>query len=544
MTTPTKRLRTIAAPVVVAGPTGVAIRDRLKHLTPDDERVLRCVGKHLGRLASRDLAARCAAGYDNDSEQWAARKRALTVESSSRWAGTITKATHDQWALARRAQLAYLQNLDAGIRILRQRLSTPIGAGGRNHTPGGYRSRWEWFAKSRRLTALLDCLAEVRADYDAGRVRVVRGGKRLLKTRHHLSAAGLTDDQWREQWEAARWFLSANGESGKRFGNETIRVTPDGEASIKLPTPLTHLANANHGRYVLSARVSFAHRGQEWSERVTRNRAVAYRIHLDTARGRWYVTASWQQPAVQEVGLAAARAPGVVALDTNADHFAGYRLDRHGNPVGNPHRFSFDLTGSAPHRDAQLRHSITGVLQWAKGAGVSAIAIEDLDFAAEKTREKHGRRKRFRQLISGMPTARVRERLVSMAAQAGMAVVAVDPAYTSRWGAQHWRTSLSSSTRSLTRHDAAAIAIGRRALGHRIRRRTPPPRTHQSDGCGHRNVQAESGIRACEETRRSTSDRACDARDRVEVCVCGGPVHPTPFGMRAEPGREFQRPHS
>ncbi|MEV6652136.1 transposase, partial [Streptomyces sp. NPDC051219] len=28
-----------------------------------------------------------------------------------------------------------------------------------------------------------------------------------------------------------------------------------------------------------------------------------------------------------------------------------------------------------------------------------------------------------------------------------------------------------------------------------IRRRTKPPRTHQSDGGGHRNVQAESGTR-------------------------------------------------
>ena len=50
--------------------------------------------------------------------------------------------------------------------------------------------------------------------------------------------------------------LAADGESGKRFGNETIRVTPDGEVSIKLPAPLAHLANARHGRYVLAATVA------------------------------------------------------------------------------------------------------------------------------------------------------------------------------------------------------------------------------------------------------------------------------------------------
>ncbi len=83
-----------------------------------------------------------------------------------------------------------------------------------------------------------------------------------------------------------------------RFGNETIRVTDTGRLSIKLPAPLAHLANAPNGRYVLDATVRFQHRGAEWRDRIIANRAVAYRIHQDTARGRWYVTASWQ-PATQ-----------------------------------------------------------------------------------------------------------------------------------------------------------------------------------------------------------------------------------------------------
>jgi hypothetical protein len=32
-------------------------------------------------------------------------KRELTGCASARWAGSITKATHDQWALARRGRL-------------------------------------------------------------------------------------------------------------------------------------------------------------------------------------------------------------------------------------------------------------------------------------------------------------------------------------------------------------------------------------------------------------------------------------------------------
>lgn len=179
-----------------------------------------------------------------------------------------------------------------------------------------------------------------------------------------------------------------------------------------------------------------------------------------------------------------ARARGMVGVDTNADHFAAYHLDRHGNPVGDPHHFFYDLTGTTAHRDAQLRHALTCLIHWAKRVGVVAIGIEDLDFTTEKTREKHGRRKRFRQLISGIPTGRLKARLVSMAAEQGLSIVAVDPAYTSVWGAQHWQKPLATPHRTMTRHDAAGIAIGRRALGHPVRRRTVPPPHDRSDRAG------------------------------------------------------------
>ncbi|MGI5327760.1 IS200/IS605 family accessory protein TnpB-related protein [Actinomadura nitritigenes] len=391
------------------------MRDRLKGLTFQDERVLRLVGTHLGRLAGRDLKKRCGDGLEHDAERWAVRKRELTGESSARWAGSITKATHDQWALARRGQLAHLRSLRAGVRTLEYRLSLPLGEEGTKRAPGGYRTKREWFAKSRRLGVLRD------------------------------------------------------------------------------------------------------RRGTEWGDRVEADRAVAYRIHLDVERGRWYVTASWQRAAVPAVPMQAALARGVIGVDTNADHFAAWRLDRHGNPVGNPRRFGYDLSGPAQHRDAQVRHAITRLLRWASSCGVSAIGIEDLDFAAEKTREKHGRRKRFRQLLSGMPTGKLRARLVAMAAEAGIAIVAVDPAYTSRWGAQHWREPMSTPHRKVSRHDAASIAVGRRALGHPIRRRTAPPRHHQGDDAGPRAVQADRGDRGREGPRHPVTDRAHDAPRRTRA---------------------------
>jgi hypothetical protein len=483
-------LRELAPAFVVAGPLGVAIRTRLKGLSLRDTDVLREVGAHLGSLAARDLAVRCRQGLEHSAQAWAVRKRELTAASSSRWAGSVTKATHDQWALARRAQHAHLASLEAGARMLEHRLALPLGAKGSQRAPGGYASRREWHAKARRRQVLEERAGQVRADWRVGRVHVVRGGKQLARTRHHLDEAGLSEQQWRDRWAAARWFLQADGESGKRYGNETIRITEDGQVTLKLPAPLAALANAPHGRYVLDGRARFTHRGGQWADRVAANRAVAYRISCDTLRGRWYVTASWQHPVIPTLPIEAALAEGVIGVDTNADHLAAWRLDVHGNPIGNPRRFAYDLCGTAAHRDAQVRHALTRLLNWAKTCGGRAIAHEDLDFAPDKTREKHGRKRRFRQLISGLPTGQLRARLVSMADATGIAIIAVDPAYTTRWGRQHWQKATTSTTRNTTGHDAASIAIGRRALGHPIRRRTAPPRDDRSDRRGHRTIQA------------------------------------------------------
>ncbi|WP_333492450.1 hypothetical protein [Streptomyces camelliae] len=240
-------LREMAAPFVTLGPSGVAVRTRFKHLTSEHEKVLRLVGDLLGTLACRDLKARCAAGLGHDTGHWAERKRALTQEPSSRRAGSATKASRDQWALARRGLLAHIHSLEAGIATITHRLSLPVGEKGSERAPGGCRSRREWHAKARRLHVLADRLERARADWQAGVVHVVRGGKRLLKTRHHLQAAHLTEERWRVRWQAERRFLAADGESGKRYGNETIRVTSDGEVSIKLPAPPAHLPRVVRG---------------------------------------------------------------------------------------------------------------------------------------------------------------------------------------------------------------------------------------------------------------------------------------------------------
>ena len=127
-------------------------------------------------------------------------------------------------------------------------------------------------------------------------MHVVEGGKRLAKTRHHLDAANLALSEWREEWHCARDRINALGSRDEPFGNLTITVTPDGEASLRLPKPLEHLANAQRGRYVLSGRALFAYRADEWRARVTGGKSVAYAITRKPGRAGRYLTAAWACP--------------------------------------------------------------------------------------------------------------------------------------------------------------------------------------------------------------------------------------------------------
>ena len=109
-------LRRMAVPFVAAAPAGARVRARLRP-SPGDEAVLRAVGAHLGSLAGKDLAARCAEGRldaRGSARSRAARKQALTAESSSRWAGAITRTSEDQVRLAgqnlRAGQMVTLRN--------------------------------------------------------------------------------------------------------------------------------------------------------------------------------------------------------------------------------------------------------------------------------------------------------------------------------------------------------------------------------------------------------------------------------------------------
>jgi hypothetical protein len=466
------------------------VRTRLV-TSPEDQAVLAAVGGHLGRLAGADLLARCAQGRLDAAGRAVSRrqrKQAMTELCSSRWAGAITRTSEDAWGLAERNLQAQARSLRARIGRIGHRLAG--AAGERTGKTRGYGSQAERWEKQRRLQALQARLADVETRLAEGRVSICRGGRRLARGRHNLSAAGLDERAWRQRWESARFFLTADGEADKNLGNETIRWHPGQSwVEIKLPRPLVHLANRPHGRYRIE-NVHFAYRGDDVAGQAESG-ALRYDISYDPGKRRWYLDASWTTRPRSLPSLDDLRVGRVLAADLNAGHLAAWVLDPSGNPVGQPSTIPLQLAGlGTATRDGRLRAAISALLVVARASGCAAVVIEDLDFgqARAEGRERSGRRpsrgrrgRSFRRMVAGIPAARFRDRLVQMATNTGLAVVAVDPAYTSRWGAQHWLGAVQQICAAATGHHAATVVIGRRALGQRARRRERRDLTRPED---------------------------------------------------------------
>jgi hypothetical protein len=469
------------------------------------------------------------------------RKRALTGQSSSRWAGAITRASEDAWPLAARNQAAERATLKARLRRIEARLAVP--AGNKTGRVSGYATPAERHAKTLRLKALKGRLARVERQTADGRVSVTRGGRRLLRARLNLQDAGLTERQWRQRWEAAWLFITADGEKDKAWGNETIRWNPDeGWLEVKLPAPLARLANRPHGRYRLSCEVAFAYRGDEVAAQAATG-PIRYDISYDPGKDRWYLDASWKAAARPVPALDELRRSPVVAVDVNHGHLAVAVLVPDGNVSGTPFTVPLELAGlPAPTRDGRVRAAVSALIAAARQHGARAVVIEDLDFAVARCegREKTGNRpargrrgRRFRRLVAGLPTARFRDRLVQMTANAGLSVVVADPACTSRWGAQYWLAPLRQHHPGLTGHHAAALVVGRRGQGHRARLRANGNRAAPEDATRPARARTRKPPLALTAPRKPAAPRGTRQPPRGKT----GTPHRTTAGTQAPEDR-------
>jgi IS605 OrfB family transposase len=330
------------------------------------------------------------------------------------------------------------------------------------------------------------------------------GSRKLFNAQHHLAANKLSSlDDWRETWRDARSdeFMVV-GSSDEASGNSTCQAVVNDNGTVSLRLGLGgdrgHLnlpdlrLSYGHDQWVeriLSAsgeavvgKAWAAETNVLWQQRLTehgeawgpelleqhesafrKNRtagrrladkigsAIAYRFKRDHYGWRVLITISHslKSPLVNYCR-------GAIGLDLNDGHISRARVDETGVLV-DQHDIRMVMAGlSSGQREAVLHEIALGLVEEAKHLNVPLV-IETLDFAAKKRRLKEVGCAKAARRLSSFAYTKFRAILASHALRAGVAVVEVNPAYTSMIGAV-----LHAVPNGLTVHGAAAMAIARR----------------------------------------------------------------------------------
>ena len=203
-------------------------------------------------------------------------------------------------------------------------------------------------------------------------------------------------------------FLTADGESGKAGGNETIRVDDAGRLRIKVPATLVDSSVPFGDRRAGAVQPP---RRRVVGARVAARQAVRYDISYDPGRDRWYLDASWKRRRRPVPSSASCVRAGAVG---GSQRRPSGRLCARllGQPIGEPITIAVDTAGLRASRP-----------RWADARGISALlAAAHQQTAGDRGGEPRLRRaratgretlgrgwrgKRFRRTVAGIPTATV-----------------------------------------------------------------------------------------------------------------------------------------
>jgi IS605 OrfB family transposase len=172
-------------------------------------------------------------------------------------------------------------------------------------------------------------------------------------------------------------------------------------------------------------------------------------IRIDN--NKFNVIFTWAEP----VPNPSPTVPGILGIDTNPDGCAVSELDGNGNLV----RHYYDLEqrlqfARKEKRDYDIRELAIRIVNEAKRVR-KPIALELLKF-----KKDGGGYKKFRRMKSNFTYRKILEAIKRRAMKEGVQVIEIEPAFTSVLGALKYQKMY-----SIPIHNAAAIVIGRRAMG-------------------------------------------------------------------------------
>ncbi len=424
----------------------------LRHVDPLGDAMLRAEGEILARLrhwAFREIHCRKVSVADTK------RDALLRFGVTGRMFNGV-RFDLDQAVNGWRKGLEWrIGNIRDQVEATEERIASLLRQFGKAETKGRRKAKKSAVRlKRRRLDVLRGRLAVAERELAAGRPRVCFGGGDDLRRRDLA--------RWRERRSTR---INIVGAAGETCGNQSVHW--DGTTlRVLLPTALTDPEWHEGKRYprprvarpedwLVFPDVTFRYGQDELLRAVEDRRAVTWLVFLDDD-GRWHAHATITDVAADLRTMDVRW--GVVGLDLNVGEVAVTAVDRFGN-AGGRLSLPFPVAGTPEGvARAMMGEAARAVADLCLGLHLP-LAREHLDFSKRKAglREvgpAHARR------LSQWAYTRFFALLDARCVREGVEVIPVDPAYTSVIGVRKYAAGL-----AMSRHHAAALAIGRRAQG-------------------------------------------------------------------------------
>lgn len=360
----------------------------------------------------------------------------------------------------------------------------------------------------RRAEAITSRLAQRQRAQASGHTPVCFGSRKLFNAQHHLAENGYeSHDDWLEDWQQARHcHIYVTGAKSEPSGCRNAQLKPEGVCPdtglqrFNLHLALPPALHQRHGKTAVLEGLTFKRPsaeaklasvlGQQHNRTVqkrifqalrragkqptdTRHEPVTednYLAETGTAlsfqlvrdkRG-WRIVTSFSH-RVAEVVTRTDKSQGVVSLDINANHLSVTELGKDGSritafDVPLPRNGKPGLPLSSRPYQTHLQEAVKLIVQHAARVG-KPLAIERLNLSAKKVLLRHGS-KTYARMLSSFAFQLITQTLAARAHRDGVAVLHVNPAWTSLIGRLCFAPQLGDST-----HSGAAMAVGQRALG-------------------------------------------------------------------------------
>ena len=325
-------------------------------------------------------------------------------------------------------------------------------------TKEAYRRHTRLLAKRRcKLHKLQAKLPRLVARLSAHVPGIGFGSRKLFKQQYHLAENGFADHaQWLEAWRQARAhqvaFIGSKDETG---GNQTCTLVPQFDGSFRLRVRLADALRApDQDKYLWLEGIRFHADERHIRAALNAGQALSYKLHKD--RDHWRLLVSFARTAAPRSTREATW--GCVGVDFNADHLGVAETDPSGNII-KAWRIELPLADkTSGQRKALLSDALQQVVTYAL-AQHKPVVMEDLDFSAKKKQLASASPARAR-MLSGLAYAQYQQLLVSKCFRTGLALLSVNPAYTSVAGRIKYAVPYGRSV-----HLAAAGVIARRGQG-------------------------------------------------------------------------------